>query len=91
MTGDNSVMGLYDSPRSAGLSFLSNGMILPVFQMFGMTRVLRDIVNITDRNVVPLGPKCFNMIDEISSGPIAFDDLHFLIASATSSEVKLIS
>lgn len=68
-------------PSSACLPGFRSGIILPTFHIEGMIALVIVSLYILVRNSIPVGPKCFNIIGEIPSGPIALEFLDFLIDS----------
>ena len=84
------VTGLKLAPSSAGLPGFRRGMIFPIFHLDGIMESFTLLLQMEVKYVIPLGPRCFIMINERPSGPIALEFLDFVIALRVCSGVKAI-
>ena len=87
ITGDNSVIGLYELPILMGFPGLGMGIIFPSFHMSGIFKELTHRLNVSAMYVNPFSPTCLSMIIARPSGPIAVEAFAALIALDTSSGV----
>ena len=81
MLGHNSETVLKDVEASDGLFGLRRGMMTEVFQMLGMLPDLTELLKMSVRYCMPVGPMCFRCTVEMPSGPRALEALAFLMAS----------
>ena len=58
--------------------------------MLGMIECFMQLLKISVRNLMPLGPRCFKVTGDRSPGPRSFEFLAFLIAANVCSGVKII-
>lgn len=84
-TGERREIGRCELPWSFGFPGLRMGMILPTFQMLGMISVLMDRFRRQVRYSVAFGPRCFNIMGAMLSGPNALEVFVVFRALLTSS------
>lgn len=87
-TGERGAIGLYDSPSSPAYKDFRMVMILPVFYISYICIIVSDIGNRYLRNWFTFTPRCFIMMEEISSGPSALELLDVKTAFLTLFVVK---
>ena len=81
IAGERSDTGLYDLDSQASFPGFRSGTITDFFQMSGILHCTRVKLKILVRYSVALLPRCLRWRLDIPSGPMALDDLAFLIAS----------
>lgn len=62
-------------------------MMRPTFQISGIVSVCNETLISSVASPIAIGPRCFNMMGAIPSGPSALDVLEDFIASVMSSVV----
>ena len=55
-------MGRYDSSLEAGFPALRIGIMIPLFQAWGIVAVLKDSLNRSSRNCFPFAPRFFRKV-----------------------------
>lgn len=66
-----SEIGLYEAGCVGDLLGFRMGMILAIFQEFGIWLYVMDLLNMSVRDLIACGPKCLRCLYEMLSGPVA--------------------
>ena len=90
MAGQRRETSLYEFESPGSLPGLGRGTTRDFFQIAGIWLADIDRLKSLVRNINPFGPRCFKCRFDISSGPMALDDLAFLMASSVAWGVKVV-